>query len=503
MDPTNPTKTIEDLTHKQAMNRMADIQAELERLSDKAAKGRLPDEEETYRQGLVAEFEECDDQRLRLEQESDLARIKARSAVTQRPQMAERGTPPPRASISGVEYDADPVANPDSIEDKRFRNPWDLSEMRTFSRSKGEISQELRSRALSAVEKMSGANDQVRSTATSIIEAFDDGDSKISRMCLATSSPEYLRAWCKLASGRAHMVTTEEQQAVNRAMSLTDSAGGYLVPFQLDPTVILTSDGSLNEIRQVARSVVATGDVWHGVSAGEVNWGWAGEFQEASDNSPSFAQPQVQVHKAQGFVPISIEALEDEANVTSEVGKLLAQGKDTLEAQAFINGTGAGQPYGIVTALDGTSSVVNSTASDAFSSDDVYLMDESLPARYRGQATWLGHRGVYNDIRNFDTQGGAQLWERIGNDMPPQLLGRSVYEAEAMDSDSATTGKQVLVYGDHSSFVIADRIGMTVELIPHLFGGAQRPTGARGWYAYYRVGADVVNRGGLRLLTIS
>ena len=70
--------------------------------------------------------------------------------------------------------------------------------------------------------------------------------------------------------GKGHSLTDAEQ----RAMSLTDNAGGYLVPFQLDPTVIVTSNGSVNDIRQAARTVVATGDVWNGVSAGAVSWSW-------------------------------------------------------------------------------------------------------------------------------------------------------------------------------------------------------------------------------------
>ena len=32
-----------------------------------------------------------------------------------------------------------------------------------------------------------------------------------------------------------------------RAMSLTDSAGGYLIPFQLDPAVLITANGSVNQ----------------------------------------------------------------------------------------------------------------------------------------------------------------------------------------------------------------------------------------------------------------
>lgn len=481
------------LSHQQAVIRLKDIRAQLEELETRDA---LTAEDEQTFDELTREFADVDDHRRQLERRSALERVRAATVATDRGPAAlavERGTP----VNSRDSYDLDPVLNPDSVEDMRFRNPWDLSEVRAFGRSKGQIGQELRARALSAVEKMGGTNDRVRQAATQIIERWDDSDSKIARMCLATSSPEYLRGWAKVATGRGHMINAEEQQALERAMSLTDSAGGYLVPFQLDPTVIITANGSLNQIRQIARTVVATGDVWNGVSAGSVSWSFAAEGTEASDNSPTFTQPTVSLYRAQGFVPLSIEALEDEANVTQEVARLLAFGRDELEATKFIGGSGSGEPFGIVTALTGTSAELTQ-GTNTLPLASVYGLDNGLPARYRMNASWLGHRSIYNVVRQFDTAGGAGMWVQLQGDQPSQLLGRNTYEAEAMTS-TVTTGSRNLIYGDFSNYVIADRIGMTVEFIPHLVGANRRPTGQRGWYAYYRVGADSVNDGAFRM----
>jgi HK97 family phage major capsid protein len=482
-----------DLSHGQAVIRLKDIRAELEELEKR---DDLTAEDEQRFDELTREFAEVDDHRRQLERKSALERVRSAVKATERGPAAlkvERGTP----NNPSDGYDLDPILNPDSVEGVRFRNPWDLSEVRTFSRSKGEIGQELRARALSAIEKMSAANDRVREAGTSIVEQWDDGDARIARLCLATSSPEYLRAWSKVAAGRGHMINPEEQRALERAMSLTDSSGGYLVPFQLDPTVIITANGSLNQIRRVARQVVATGDVWNGVSAGSVTWAFAAEATEAGDNSPTFAQPTIPLNKAQGFVPISIEALQDEANVTTEVARLLAFGREELEATKFISGTGAGEPTGIVTALTGTVAELTQ-GSNTLPLTSVYGLDNGLPARYRMNASWLGHRAIYNVVRQFDTAGGAGMWVQLQGDQPAQLLGRSTYEAEAMTS-AVTTGSRNLIYGDFSNYVIADRVGMTVEFIPHLVGTNRRPTGQRGWYAYYRVGADSVNDGAFRM----
>lgn len=497
-----PERKVTEFDHPQSIARMKDIAEEVERIGKKDA---LTKEDELRWADLNDEFTQLDKHRKHLERAADLAKVRD----TLNNPMSKVETASFGGEVrSGNTYSEDPIGDPRSVEDhlSKLRNPWDLSDIRTHARSKGEVARDYRSRALDAVERMPFATDKVRSAATQILERFEDADSKLSKLCLATSSPEYVRAWSKVASGRGHMINQDEQRALERAMSLTDSAGGYLVPFQLDPTVIIAANGSRNQIRQIARRVVATGDTWNGISSGAVSWSWDAEATEVSDDATTFGQPSIPIYKAAGFVPISIEALEDEANVTAEVARLLAFGRDVLEAGAFATGSGSGQPTGIITALVAASPsvIVTSTTADVFAIGDVYKLDNALPARYRSGASWLGNRSIYNLVRGFDTAGGAGMWERIGADVPAQLLGRPIYESEDMDGTiNAAAENYVAVYGDFENYVIADRIGMTVEFIPHLMGAAGRPKGQRGWYAYYRVGADSVNDAAFRLLNVT
>lgn len=488
-----------ELTHTQAVHRLKDIQDELERLSGKADNGGLTPEDETYWSDLTREAGEVDEHRKGLERKAELERVRISAGVAPR-----GGLKVERGSDNG-ELDRD-ILDPDSIDDRRFKNPWDLSEMRTFNRTPQEVGSEMRARALCAVEQMPGANQSRREAMTHIIEEYDNERGTISQMALATSTPAYLRAFAKAARGQMHTFTQDEQEAVSRAMSLTDNAGGYLVPFQLDPTVIITSAGSRNDIRQAARQVVATGDVWNGVSSAAVSWSWDAEAAEVSDDATTFAQPTIPIYKAAGFVPISLEAMQDEANVAQEVGRLLAFGKDTLEATTFATGTGSAQPTGIVVALTGTASEINAATDDAFAIADVYTIQGGLPARYRAGASWLANNSIYNLIRRFDTQGGAGLWTTLGNDRPAELLGRNALECEGMDGTVTTSGAVsnfILIFGDFSNYVIADRIGTTVEFIPHLFHTSNnRPSGSRGWYAYFRSGADSVNDDAFRMLDV-
>lgn len=502
------------LTHSGCINRLQDIRAQMGQIAEL---DNPSEEDDRYFRELATEFETVDAHRLRLERQATLARVSNVSSTLNAAGYlrTERGAGGERHDNSNG-FDRDGILEPDSIQEHRFRNPWATDDMRTMGREPEHVAQEFRSRALSACEQMVGVTDAIRQAATGIVERWDDQDANLSQCMLALSAPAYFRAWSKMArmDGSQAELTDDERRAVahvrhtartTRAMSLTDAAGGYLVPLQLDPTVIITANGSVNQIRQVARQVVATGDVWNGVSAGAVSWSYDAEASEVSDDTPTFAGPAIPIYKANGFVPISIEAMQDASNVAAEVGSLLAFGRDVLEANAFAVGSGVAMPTGIVTALTGTASVVPSTTTDVMALADIFKLQGSLPARYRNQpgTAWLGNNLVYNIVRQF--QVGNELWGTLSEGRQPSLLGRPALEAEDMDGViNATQTNNVLIHGDFSNFVIADRIGMTVEFIPHLFHTANnRPSGQRGWMAYVRHGSDSVNDAAFRLLDVT
>jgi len=505
-------------THPECLNRLDEIAQEVDRLYNKSERTA---KDEQYLRDLDTEFNSVDARRAKLEAEAVRKKMEAKLEQSRRQVgdfirgggasglATEGGAMGTRGSLDS--YDRDAILEPDSIESKRFRNPWDIRGMLVWNKSMEEVGQEYHARAISAIEKMQGANDKIRKAGTEIVERHDDDQGTLAQLVLAISSPEYFRAWSKMAKRPLNADLSKEERAalaraeqVQRAMSLTDNAGGYLVPFQLDPTVILTSDGSFNEIRQIARQEIAIGDTWNGVSAGAVSWSFDAEAAEVSDDAPAFAGPSIPIRTARGFVPISLEARMDAANVTQEVGRLLAQGKDDLEAIKFATGSAADDPIGIVTALVASSPtvIVTSTTADTWAFNDLYKLQGALPARYRTRASWLANNLTYNLAKQ--TAPSTTVWNDPGGGAPRELLDRPRYEAESMDGViNATQENYMVIFGDFSNFVIADRIGLTVDFIPHLFGTNRRPTGQSGWFAYYRVGSDSVNDAGFRLLNIT
>lgn len=288
----------------------------------------------------------------------------------------------------GDNFDRDPLRDPkDKTPVFAGNDPWDENDSPALRNTSPE---EAKSRALSAVELASGMTDGSRQKATDILEK-QDPTSVIARYALLTSDPDYVSAFAQSIRDPLPLLTNEEVKAVRRvreyarAMSLTDSEGGFLVPFQLDPAVIQTDALGVSDIRRISKNVVATGDIWNGVSSGAVTWSWDAEAAEVSDDATTFAQPTVVIHMARGFVPISIEAMADEANVTEAVGTLLVDGRNDLEGTVLATGTGSGQPFGIVVAL--TATAVASATTDVFAIADVNALWDALPARYQANAT--------------------------------------------------------------------------------------------------------------------
>lgn len=394
-------------------------------------------------------------------------------------------------------------------------NPYEeLDRVRGANLADRSTVTDLRSRALYAIEL---AAEQLTEDQQERVERLvrTERRGRIAQHLLLTGSDAYMRAFEALLEngGNPALLDDEEEypayrlaEAHRRAMSLTDAAGGFLVPFTLDPTIILTNAGSANPFRQVSTIKTITTDTWNGVSSAGVTAGWLAEANEVDDNSPGFAQPSIKPEKASAWVQGSFEVLAD-SGFGAEVGPLLADAKDRLEATAFATGDGTGKPKGVVTAVSAVpGSVVNSATTDTYAVADVYAVEQALPPRHRitGRPSWMAAKPIINKTRQFDTAGGSSFWANLGMGQPEQLLGAPIYEASAMDGTiNASQENYALLLGDFRNYYIVDRVGMTMVYEPLVKGSNGRPTGEAGWFAYWRVGADVVNPDAFRLLNVT
>lgn len=326
--------------------------------------------------------------------------------------------------------------------------------------------------------------------------------SELARRLLVSEDADYRSAFQKMATQTVPALTSEESRALQRAASLTDTSGGFGVPVFIDPSIILTDQGSANPIMQIARVETITNDEWKGVSSAGVSWSFDAEAAEVSDDAPTLAQPTVPAHMARGFIPYSIEIGGDYPGFAQEMSTLLMEGYNELLAKKLVDGTGSDEPTGILVALDANTNVeVGVTTHDAFGVEDVYLAWKSLPERYRGSASWLVSTDINNEIKQFGDDKLSQQTKDLAAGAVDLLQGRPVYESAYMPDLATTDNANLLIVGAFRNYLVAQRLGMSVELVPHLFGTTNgRPTGQRGWFAYARVGGDSVNDLGFRIL---
>jgi hypothetical protein len=118
-----------------------------------------------------------------------------------------------------------------------------------------------------------------------------------SRNLLSRMTPDYIGAFEKLMVGRDVFLSDVERAAIAVG---TNTAGGYLVPTHLDPTLILTNAGAKDVVRTLSRVVSLTGGAnrWNGVSTAGSTASWDAELTEVSDDTPPIAPIQIPVFSA-------------------------------------------------------------------------------------------------------------------------------------------------------------------------------------------------------------
>ncbi len=286
----------------------------------------------------------------------------------------------------------------------------------------------------------------------------------------------------------------------------TNTAGGYLVPTHLDPSLILTNAGSSNVIRGLARVVTLAGGAktWNGVTTAGANFSVDGELTEVSDDTPAVAAVTIPTYKMQGFIQASIEATEDIAGLAGDLAMLFADGKDRLEETKFTTGTGSSEPTGVFTAVHAvTASRVTSTTAATIGLVDLHALYAAVPVRARKRSTFMMNPTYALAIKTLGTALSASYTSDLTQAPSGMLLGRPMVESDDAPSTQTTTAlDDEVLLTDFNDFLIVDKPGgLSVEYIPHLFATANNlPDGRRGWYAHWRAGSSHVNPALARVL---
>ena len=456
--------------------RMAAIRSDIDALEG------VDEVTEEHHVRMDALLEEFDDLKTELEplaaREAKIAELRSRAANDANVERTNAGPD------LVVKRDLDPYADMDSVRSGLVR-PSDM-----------------RARALKAIEQYAERSDHWQlehdgaEQVTRMVEKMGAKfGTAVSEHILQTSTPEYLSAFQQYMENPTGFSS-------RAALSLTPANGGYLVPFTLDPSIILTNNGSANPYRRLATIKTTATNDWNGVTSAGVSAEWTAEGVEAADASPTVGQLKITPQKADAYLFGSYEVLGD-SDIATQLPELLADAKDRLEESAFAAGTGSGQPYGIMTRGTTVSFATGSAGAGGPNTADVYTLMASLPARWRGPRAnnaWVGNLTTLNALRNRPSFTGST--QSIVQDGPngPTILGKPFLESTSVVG-TFTTGNKVLAFADMRQYYIVDRVGMSVVYDPIVLGLNRRPTGQGAWYAFWRVGADVSTASAIRVGT--
>ncbi|MDQ5821083.1 MAG: phage major capsid protein [Actinomycetota bacterium] len=372
---------------------------------------------------------------------------------------------------------------------------------------------DLRSRALAANERAVFLPERSREHMDHELREDDDPEARLARYVIETSKRDYLRAfsrWVNDPVSGPHTWSPQEREAVRgvkyleRSMNLTGAQGGFLVPYELDPAILIASAGYVDPMRAVARVATTAQNEKRFVTSLGVTSNWYAEEAEVTDNAPALLQPAIVCKKAMAFVPVSFELFED-SDIAQQIGAVFADSKAVEEARVFTTGNGTTEPKGIITALVAAGgSIVIATGTNVLAQGDLYANQAALPPRWRPNAKWMMNLSILNGYRQLPQATGLN-YSIVNDDGPiPKALGWEIRENSAMDGTLTGAAADYLVLsGDFKQYAIVDRIGTSLEFIPHLFGANRRPTGQRGFLMHWRVGADALIPDAFRLSNFS
>ncbi len=350
----------------------------------------------------------------------------------------------------------------------------------------------------------------------------DQGTKDFINRTRATFKPEYKAAFVKHMRVGARTrsdsqawaaLTGDEQKALSEG---SDTAGGFLVPPDAQ-SEMLARVAQQAVIRRLARVQATSSDMlkWPAVaphstsssiySSGFVG-GWVGETPAFSETDPSFQTFNIPVKKLRVATKLSNDLIQDsQTNILAFLSQNGAENMALVEDNGFINGDGGPlQPMGLLnkafTTVDvegATSNTLDNSTSNTGSAPKLIDLAYAVPAQYVGRASWLMRRSIEGKVRKLVNGQGAFHWPLPAGGgfgpTPQELMGYPVYNSDYMPTDG-TDANQVILFGDFSQYIIAQRAQITSRVLNERFADTDQV----GIVLFERVGGDIWNTDAIR-----
>jgi HK97 family phage major capsid protein len=295
------------------------------------------------------------------------------------------------------------------------------------------------------------------------------------------ASNEYKNAMLNALRSNFRQVSNVLQEGV-------DADGGYLVPDEYDTRLIQKLEDN-NVVRALATKIKTSGEHKINIASTTPAAAWIEEGGALTFGDATFEQKILDAHKLHVAVKVTEELLYDNAFglenfLIDSFGKAIGN----AEENAFLNGTGNGQPTGIFDETAGGTYITT----EATEGDAIIELVYSLKRAYRKNAAFILNDKMIAKIRTYKDHNGAYMWQpSLIAGEPDKLLGYPVYTSQYAPEDS-------IAFGDFSYYNIGDRGARSFKQLTELFAG----NGMIGYVAKERVDGILVLPEAVQILKI-
>ena len=279
------------------------------------------------------------------------------------------------------------------------------------------------------------------------------------------------------------------RQVSNVLQEGVDADGGYLVPDEYDTRLIQKLEEN-NIVRSLSTIIKTSGEHKINIASTTPAAAWIEEGGTLTFGDSKFDQKILDAHKLHVAVKVTEELLYDNAFglenfLIDSFGKAIGN----AEENAFLNGTGTGQPTGIfATTGGGTYITAKKTEADA-----IIELVYSLKRPYRKNAAFIMNDKMVATVRTYKDNNGAYMWQpALVQGEPDRLLGYPVYTSEYAPEDC-------IAFGDFSYYNIGDRGVRSFKQLTELFAG----NGMIGYVAKERVDGKLVLPEAVQILKVT
>lgn len=291
---------------------------------------------------------------------------------------------------------------------------------------------------------------------------------------------------------------TNFRQISNVLQEGIDANGGYLVPDEYDSRLIQVLNEE-NVMRSLGTAITTSGEHKINIAATKPAAAWIEEGGALTFGDATFDQIILDAHKLHVAVKVTEELLYDNAfnlenYILEQFGKALAN----AEEDAFINGTGTGQPLGILAETGGARSRGDNEIFWQSGSRRGNRSGVLLKRPYRKNAVFLANDVCVAELRKLKDSTGQYLWQpSLQAGEPDRVLGYKVYTSAYFPVPAP--GKAAVAFGDFSYYNIGDRGSRSIAELKELFAG----NGMVGFVAKERVDGKLVLPEAVKLLKMA